>query len=148
MRLQIFQTLIGFVLAGFLSGPAAARGLCFDEEIDEDARYEVEVGWGRPSLLDPDPEPVVATVDAPALLAALRALEKDWKTPTGVWPESAVTIEIYERGLLTCQAIYTRDFIFAMDEDMNGFLVRGLAVAEYFALNEALGLDNFARPVE
>ncbi len=140
-------TIVMFIVLA-LAGPAAADGLCFDNEISENARYDVEVGWGKPSILDPNPDPVLATVDAPALLEALRALDKGWRTPSGVWPRSAVVIEIYERGLLACQAVYTRDFIFAMDDDLNGFLVRSLSVPEFFALNEALGLDNIARPVE
>jgi len=125
------------------TSPAVAKDMCFDREFSDNTRYEVEVGWGEPNPLDPNPETVEATVDPEALLEALRVLDKGWRTPSTIWPTRAVQIRMYERGLVKCQAIYTREEIYAQDEDLNGFLRRPLTVSDYFALDEALGLDKF-----
>ena len=138
MRYLLFIALLGLSAA-----PAAARDLCFEREFSENTRYEVEVGWGEPNPLDPNPEEVVATVDPDALLEALRELDKGWKTPSGIWPKSAVQIRMYERGLMKCQAIYTREEIYAMDDDLDGFLRRPLSVSEYFALDDALDIAKY-----
>lgn len=128
--------------------PAHAQDMCFDREFDEKTRYDVDVGWAKPNPLDPKPETVEATVDADKLLEALRGLEGSWRTPSGIWPTSAVQIEIYKRGLLRCQAIYTREEIYAMDKDAHGFRVRRLAVSEYFSLNEALNIPSYAGSIK
>ena len=128
---------------GFFASPATARDMCFEREFSENTRYEVEVGWGEPNPLDPNPEEVVATVDPEALLEALRALDKGWKTPSTIWPQSAVQIRMYERGLMKCQVIYTREEIYAMDDDLDGFLRRPLAVSDYFALDDALDIAKY-----
>ncbi|MEL7238900.1 MAG: hypothetical protein AAGK78_08550, partial [Planctomycetota bacterium] len=120
---------------------AAERQLCWERDFTDDVRFDIEVGWATPNPLDPNPTIITPTPDADKLFAALRALESDWKTPSSIWPKSAVQIRIYDRGVLRCQAIYTREQIYAQDKDLNGFLRRPLAVSEYFDLDEALGLD-------
>lgn len=132
------------IIASLLaSSAAAAQSMCFDREYGDDIRFDVEVGWAAANPLDPTPDPVTASVDQEKLITALRDLKGGWNTPSTIWPKSAVQIEIYQRGLLRCQAIYTRDEIYSMDRDANGFLIRPLAVAEYFALNDALAIPSY-----
>ena len=137
---SIFIGLAG-ALALFASAHAQDREMCWDREFSQSLRFDVEVGWAEPNPLDPNPTIITPIVDEERLLTALRSLEGNWKTPTTIWPKTAVQIRIYDRGVLRCQAIYTRDAMFAQDKDLNGFLRRSLAVSEYFDLDEALGLE-------
>ena len=137
------RLIISFLIALIATTSAQARDLCFNRDFSDNLRFDVEVGWAKPNPLDPNPEEIIATVDAEKLFAALRDLQTDWKTPSGIWPTSAVQIAIYDRGVLRCQAIYTREEIYVQDMDLNGFVRRPLTTLEYFALDESVGLDGF-----
>lgn len=138
--MRILIAIVSFVL---IATPASARELCFEREFTENTRYDVDVGWGKPNPLDPNPDTVEATIDPEALLVALRDLKKGWHAPSTVWPKSAVTIQMFERGIIKCQAIYTRDEIYVQDDKLYGFLRRPLSVSEYFALDDALDIGKY-----
>ncbi len=136
------RTAVLSIIAAFtaFASQAEARGLCVDKEFTENLRFKIDVGWDKPNPLDPNPTPVTPTPDKEKILTALQAMDEGWRTPSSIWPQSAVTITFVDNGITQCQAIYTREEIYMQDDALNGFVVRKLPIVEYNALNDALGI--------
>lgn len=132
---------LAWLFAVAIAAPAAAeRGICVDREFSESMRFDVTIGWDKPNPLDPNPsDPIVANPDEAAFLEEVRAFPKrGWRTPSFVWPDTAVQVKIYDRGIIRCQVVYTRADIFVQDSDLNGFITRPISPLISGALDDAL----------
>lgn len=136
------RALAFFLIAALplLIGQAHARDLCVDKEFTDNLRFKIDIGWDKPSPLDPNPTQITPVPDKEKILTTLRAMGEGWRTPGAIWPLSAVTIEMIDNGITVCQAIYTREEIYMHNKGLNGFIVRDITIIEHNALNDALGI--------
>ena len=141
---QMRRGIAAFIMAActVAATPAAARGLCVDREFSDSIRFDITIGWDKPNPLDPNPAPpIVPNPDEDAFLEKIRELGvKGWRTPGFVWPDTAVQVKIYDRGVLRCQVVYTSADLFVQDDDLDGFVTRPIGPVFQGQLDNALGV--------